>query len=66
MYMYLYIPEPWFQFVDPVCAVLESKQSQVEGASRVETLVGRVVDVLSKEKISKTRDKGLLVAGKAS
>ena len=62
-YMYLYIPEPWFQFVDPVCAVLESKQSQVEGASRVETLVGRVVDVLSKEK---TRDKGLLVAGKAS
>ena len=51
-YTYLYIPEPWFQFIDPIHAILESKQSQVEGASRVEALVGGVVDILSKENVN--------------
>ena len=46
---YLYIPEPWFQFIDAITAILESEQSKVEGPSRVETLVGRMVDVLTQK-----------------
>ena len=52
VFPYLYIPEPWFQLIDSISAIFESKQSKIEGPSRVETLVGRVIDVLTKKKKS--------------
>ena len=44
--LYLYIPEPRLEFINPITPVLETKQSQVERASGVEALVSGVVDVL--------------------
>ncbi len=43
---HLDIPEPLFQFIDSLLSVTETKQSEIEGTSRVEALVGGVVHVL--------------------